>query len=62
MNVSSHLFSYLVSIKIPKYEIWKLIFVNIQTFKLNPGKTKLNPAFWSSIKYLEAGVPQIDGI
>ena len=48
--------------KIPKYEIRKLIFVNIQTFKLNPGSTKLNPDFRSSVKYLEAGAPQIDRI
>ena len=45
MNVSSHLFLYFMSTKIPKYEIWKLIFVNIQTFKINFGMSKLNPSF-----------------
>ena len=45
MNVSSYVFLYFMWIKIPKYEMRKLIFVNIQTFKLNPDNTTLNPAF-----------------
>ena len=60
MNVSSHSFLYFMSTKIAKYEVRKLIFLNIQTFKINPGETKLDPAFWSSVKYLEDGAPQID--